>query len=699
MKNLLPLLFISLFGITGAQAQNAAFNQTGNNNGLNTIDAALPSGNLTIFLPQKIHAGDRISGTVLAEPKGKKDKDVEKNTAYLQGCVVEVKNQNRDKSKKGLLTFITPVFSSALTFLVTGPDGRSLGEFDVPVDITPRIPGAGVPAFDIPSIGQSGGPMFIPGPADGILENTVIRFGSEYSVPVAESPEGVFVNTPVNMTGQQPVLVMDGTTRTYGPTRIIDVSLGAGNLNLVRGQNTDLRLSVSGLTGLQEPVAVQLINSSPGNIRLSGGDFQCIEIHPSMVAADGVYRMSDVITSTNTGSFTVSATVILPLDDLLIKEDDPRWNSPTSLVDQAELLERLARQYRRCGKNDLADTLEKYARLYRERAAELEKRLQEQAPPQIAQPPATGSQPTPPAENPKPRETRPQPAPQPVPVPMPQDNAKKNCDCDKVTKSLEYSRGNNEDSQLKKQFAKTGKYIYETARIKLNFEADPGKACPCKENQCEGSFILTLKMEVNNLLDPVDQPGLPEPTNYALLDGVEVAGSGTSAQNGNTPAPNVKTESEKVDAPAARPENNFAKPNAGKRDYNATAKTRIPCTPGTYKRRFLIVGTPFAGGPKTPGVFNGAPDLTAYVDAIVEVKSIGDCQLEVRIKAWYLEFIAQYPWDKNGGAELPDVDYDIPGLKNTDTGAAEPKGKTKNIAKLVNEDGVKVDEPFPAKAK
>lgn len=699
MKNLISFLFVFLFAIPVITAQPPTIDQTTDNN-LQTVNVSFPSGNLIVYLPKKMHAGDRISGTVMAEPSGKKEKEAVKNGTYLQGCVVAVKNKSDQRSKNGILTFLTPLATSALTFLVTGPDGKNLGEFNVPVDVAPRRPATVPQDFNIPSLGQGGDPMFLAGPSDGVLENTFIRFGTTSATPLAESPDGIIVQAPTGIAGQQSVLIRDSDIETYGETRIVDVQLGATHLNLMQGQSTDLSLTVSGLTGILEPVNVQLTNGTPGNIRLSGGDFQCIEIHPAMVGADGSYRLADVITSRHTGSFSVAATVMLPLDDLLIKEDDPRWHSPTSLVDQAELLERLARQYRRCGKNDLADTLEKYAKIYRERAAELEKKRQDQGdPPQVAQPPATGAQPASPPENPKPRETRPQPVPPPVPVPMPKDNTQKNCDCDKVTKSLEYSRGNNEDTQLKRQFAKTGKYIYETARIKLNFEADPGKACPCKKNQCEGSFILTLKMEVNNLLDPIDQPGLPEPTNYALLDGVEVAGAGTTTQNGNIPAPNVRTESEAVDAPAARPENNFAKPNAGKRDYNATAKTSIPCTPGIYKRRFLIVGTPFPGGRKTPGVFGGNPDLTAYVDAEVEVKSVGDCQLEVKIKAWYLEFIAQYPWDKNGGAELPDLDYEIPGLKNTATGAAEPKGKTKNIAKLITEDGVKVDDPFPPKAK
>jgi len=250
------------------------------------------------------------------------------------------------------------------------------------------------------------------------------------------------------------------------------------------------------------------------------------------------------------------------------------------------------------------------------------------------------------------------------------------CQCDKIQKKLVYSRGNNEPAQLDLQFDKSGKksYQYETARIELMFTGDPFKSCICKDGECIGEFELQLEMKVLNLLDPADQI-LHEPTAYALLNGVEVTG-GTTRTSNTPPAPNVNSEPEETNYPKPAGDNVFVKPDRTKRDYTAKAKTSVPCKPGKYLRRFLIADKNWPGG-KRSGSF--------YVDATIEVKKKeGEiCKLIVSVEGNYLEYHPGFKWHEKGGAELPEVNTPTLGVP-----------KTRNIAKLIEECGKKIDEPF-----
>jgi hypothetical protein len=83
--------------LTKSAAMQSARNQPTVNvevaNGLRVVTFASARGNIRVNLPDDIRAGDTISGTVVAEPKGSPIKEFVKQTDTLEGQVVVVGNQ------------------------------------------------------------------------------------------------------------------------------------------------------------------------------------------------------------------------------------------------------------------------------------------------------------------------------------------------------------------------------------------------------------------------------------------------------------------------------------------------------------------------------------------------------------------------------------------------------------------------------
>src|SRR6267378_2386217 len=93
------------------------------------------------------------------------------------------------------------------------------------------------------------------------------------------------------------------------PFRNIGINLSAPKLNLLRGETTTLHVVVLGLAGITGDQSLDLENTSPSVIRMSGGDRQHINIHASEVRPDGTYSMDRTLTGIMAGSFGVTATV------------------------------------------------------------------------------------------------------------------------------------------------------------------------------------------------------------------------------------------------------------------------------------------------------------------------------------------------------------------------------------------------------
>ena len=179
------------------------------------------------------------------------------------------------------------------------------------------------PAFNIPPLGQTGRPIVITGPFDGNSSNTVLNGTALRSTVqdfekntenvsggfglLAESPRKAVFQSPANVTGPIQITLREGNTQATGNYRNVGVDLTAPKTSLLKGESTTLRVEVSGLEGIKQPVPLTI--ESRGVITMAGGTYQPLVIQPSQVSADGRYSTTREITGVQPGGWGATATV------------------------------------------------------------------------------------------------------------------------------------------------------------------------------------------------------------------------------------------------------------------------------------------------------------------------------------------------------------------------------------------------------
>jgi hypothetical protein len=328
---------------------------------------------MTVNLPDDMRAGDTISGTVIAEPKGNTAEERAKNTAELTAYVVELNSpKSRDEGDKRPPLNVIVLLDTAKSnsFKITLPDKKTeqtplnvnLRQFAAdesskfgssnffPLRENETAPGKIIltltipltwpdrdgdynPTFNIPPLGQTGRPIVITGPFDGNSSNTQFVFGP--TVPVtgdwngffapilAESPRKTVLSSPSNVTGPIQITVKEGDKQATGTFRNVGVNLSAPKTSLLKGEKTELKVEVSGLQGIKEPVPLTL--ESKGVITMEGGMYQPLVIQPSQVSVDGRYSTTRGITGVQAGGWNATATVVTRQYDYCLQDDsNPR---------------------------------------------------------------------------------------------------------------------------------------------------------------------------------------------------------------------------------------------------------------------------------------------------------------------------------------------------------------------------------------
>lgn len=254
-----------------ALAPTTAQGATSFSNGLQTTVFDLPEGRVTVLLPADLTAGITISGTVIALPKGVGD-DLARNSAVLQGIVVQLDEQPPKKGGSQPTWVIPALAGTAATMSLIGKDGKSQGVCSIPT-----LPGPPEPftdgGFYVDPIVNAGLPTQVNGPFDGDLRNTAAKCDGDPLTPIAESPRPcVFAGTPTNLGPARIEIAEAGKTGT-GPTNIVSVSLSASKTVLLEGEKTTVTMTVRGLNGIPEsfyPIPIEFISESPSVVRFDG---------------------------------------------------------------------------------------------------------------------------------------------------------------------------------------------------------------------------------------------------------------------------------------------------------------------------------------------------------------------------------------------------------------------------------------------
>ncbi|HSS18928.1 MAG TPA: hypothetical protein VLL54_02530 [Pyrinomonadaceae bacterium] len=298
----LPLALLTPFLM--GQKPDASF-QTGG--GVSTTTIETPKGKIHIVLPDDTAAGDTISGTVTAEPAGKNDKEKQRNSAELNGYVVEIGNQKSPLSGGVIQRIHLAPEITAPRLLLLDEKGKEISNVLVPIL---AVPATTTPSnFVVSSIGQTGRPLVIFGPFDGDSANTNVNVGNGSARVIAESPRKVVVESPRDVVGPTKIEVTENGTTATGGFRNLKIDLTAPKTSLMKGESTELHVEVSGLEGITQPIPVQVQNLSPSTVNLSGGNTQTIQIQPSQVQTGGTFPWSTGVTGTGTGGFSITASV------------------------------------------------------------------------------------------------------------------------------------------------------------------------------------------------------------------------------------------------------------------------------------------------------------------------------------------------------------------------------------------------------
>jgi hypothetical protein len=287
--------------------------------GIQTAKFDTLSGTVSVHLPEEIAAGDTISGTVVAEPAGDKEKKREKNLGTLSGYVLEIEEEDEDEDETvadGRLTVHLPstpsreaVVTLVLRELRKGTPGQEIGRVDLPLQTPAEAPSS----YRLPTMGQTGRSAIVHGPFDGDLATSGLTVGDVEALPLAESPRMAVFRSPHNVVGVAPIELRErGETVAEGEIRNVAVSLSAPKTSLIKGESTTLTTTVLGLEDLEEEIPLELDTRPASVVDVEGGSRHNLVIRPEDVDANGTYSLRLRVTGRRAGGWNAEATVVVP---------------------------------------------------------------------------------------------------------------------------------------------------------------------------------------------------------------------------------------------------------------------------------------------------------------------------------------------------------------------------------------------------
>ena len=304
------LLFVSLAltlltPLSFAQRDESSSSET--SNGLRTVTLTAPRGNVFVYLPEVIVAGDTISGTVSTQPKGKDEQEKKQNADRLDNYRIKIVDETMTLKEGWRKAVHVPEGAKTAEVTLSDEQGKELAKAFIALFRLAELSTAGNPYF--PPLGQSGRPYPITGVFDGNSANTTVKIRDANGNVIAESPRSIVVEIPKTVVGPNNINVNDNGNATSGSFRALKIDLTAPKTSLLKGESTELHVEVQGLQGITEPVRVQIQNQTPQNINITGGNTQNILINPSQVTTGGTFNWTTPVTGTGSGGFNITGTI------------------------------------------------------------------------------------------------------------------------------------------------------------------------------------------------------------------------------------------------------------------------------------------------------------------------------------------------------------------------------------------------------
>ncbi len=274
-----------------------------------------PYGATSIYFPLDAASGDTIS--------------ISAATRAL-GATAEIQNANQARAQQysysvNGTTLTTEAVridlrqTDSLTVEVRNQFGGEVATLNLPLSLSRNQNGDRNPAgFYVPAIITSGAAALIKGPFDGNAGNTHVKIEGQDARVIAESPRATVFEAPKGITGRGNLDLREGNLGARGPVYSASLDLSADALHLLKGQKTNIQISISGLTGYPKDVPVVLENQTPSVISLSN---ETIVVPSTQISTTGTTTITRTATSLSTGAFNITAT-ISPSDLLKLTSDD-----------------------------------------------------------------------------------------------------------------------------------------------------------------------------------------------------------------------------------------------------------------------------------------------------------------------------------------------------------------------------------------
>jgi len=304
---------ILLLATLSAQAQSGSGGLV-TTAGVHAIALGGPAGTVRVYVSSDAAPGDSIAGVVVAEPSGVTPQEREVNLRRLGGFVLEFQTQ-RTPVSNGRYQWSIPnaLRTGSGQLLLRDPDGQILLRSTIPIDPVPvPLPRAVAQTdFEVPTEGETGKTAVIRGRSDRELTDHTVTLGGTNAELLAKSPRQIVFRVPATTVGPSPLRFTAGERVINRTLRALHVRLVSSSAQLFRGQRADLSATVSGLSGISEPVMLTIVNHSSASVRIDGIN-RPITISPGQVTPGGTFAVNRRITGIQAGPFQISASVGKP---------------------------------------------------------------------------------------------------------------------------------------------------------------------------------------------------------------------------------------------------------------------------------------------------------------------------------------------------------------------------------------------------
>ena len=274
--------------------------------GLTTLVYNQPQGIIKVYLPEDIQSGETISGTVIMSASGKNQKEQSRNAANLQKYSLHLTGGfSENVMLSGSFHF---TLKDAKPTITLSESGKTVSTIDIPLKngMTNKT------GFQAPTHALTSARLRISGPFDGNSSTTKCSIDGKEIEILAESPRQCFMKMPEANSGPHTLTLTENGKTIEEKINAVNMEVGAGKLNLQKGEKTFVDVKITGLQNLPSNATLSITNTTTGVVTMLGGESQLFIIPPATINEAGIFTKRCDLQSLRTGSFSVTVDLQLP---------------------------------------------------------------------------------------------------------------------------------------------------------------------------------------------------------------------------------------------------------------------------------------------------------------------------------------------------------------------------------------------------